>query len=353
MKQWCRTCILLFMVLLLCSGCSNSGSAPPPVDQTAVQRPPLRTAPVLQQETYRQIAGIGTAQARLEVEVAPEISGRVVGVHCEVGDEVRAGDVLVELDGESRRIAVEKKRAMVKKAFARLEKSDRDKIKADSLFSGGVLSGTEHEDATLDFTVSDADLQLARAELRAAEKEYRDTRITAPYDGVVALRSVEVGHFVTPGKRLLTLVDLTGITIRITVSELDVPLLSPDCPVRVTIDSLPAQSFDGHVKTIGLKAEDTSRSFPVEISVANPERRILPGMVARVTIRAARPHQILTVPHAAVSSVHGETVVHMVSDNGTSLRTVRLGSLLGDRVVVESGVAAGDRVALPATLPGS
>jgi len=335
------------LLLLLCTAC---GSADTAQQETAPAQPKLQTTAVLREDITRDIKGIGVVKARQEAELSAEISGRVIAVRRDIGDDVNADEIIVELESEDYQIAVEKKRAQLNKAQAQLKKSTRDKTKADSLFSDGVLSHTDHDSAALGATVSSADVQLARAELKAAEKDYRDTRVTAPYKGTIALRSIETGHYVTPGQSLLTLVDLSGVTIVINVSERDIPKISLNSPVNVTIDSLPAETFIGTVKTIALKTEQNSRSFPVEIQVENPDRRILPGMIARANIRSAKPEPLLTLPQRALSSTHGETTVLVMLDGTPVMRVVDLGEILGDRVIVRAGLEAGDLIVLPDTM---
>jgi membrane fusion protein (multidrug efflux system) len=335
------------LIMLLCTACGNN--APAKQENTPAERK-LQTTPVLLEDITRDIKGLGLVTARQEVELSAEIAGRVVTVHRDIGDEVKTGNVIVELESEDYQIMVEKRRAQLKKAQAQLKKSNRDKTKADTLFSDGVLSDTDHDAASLGAEVSSADVQLAQAELKAAEKDYRDTQITAPYNGTIALRSIETGHYITPGQCLLTLVDLSGVTIVINVSERDIPKISHTSPVRVTIDSLPGETFTGTVKTIALKAEATSRSFPVEVWVKNPGRRILPGMIARVDIRSARPEPLLTIPQKAVSSMHGETTVRIMLNGAPLMRVVDLGAILDDRVIVRAGLAAGDLLVLPDTM---
>jgi len=334
-------------LLVLCAACDNGTTT---VQETAPAQPAIKTAPVLREEIYEHISGMGVVHARQEVELSAEISGRIAVLHHGIGDEVRTGDVIVELESESRLIALEKKKAQFERARAQLDKSDRDKIKAEKLFKDGIVSDTDHDSATLGAAVSSADLQLARAELRAAEKEYRDTKITAPYSGTIALRAVEAGHFVTPGQCLLTLVDLSGVTIVINVAERDIAKISHASPASVLIDSLPGETFTGTVKTIARKADDNSRSFPVEVWVDNEHRRILPGMIARVSITSARAEPQLTIPHSAVASVHGETIVRIMIDGAPVMRAVDLGAVQGERVIVRSGLEEGQQVVLPDTL---
>jgi len=334
----------LLLMLLACAACGNSA---PDTQATAPVKPDYRTAPVLRENVFEDIQGMGVVHARQEADLSAEISARVVAVHHDIGDAVHAGDVIVELESESRLIDLEKKRAQLKKALAQFKKSQRDRTKADSLFAEGILSDTEHDSTALDAAVANADVQLARAELKAAEKEYRDTKITAPYNGTVALRSVETGHYVTPGQGLLTLVDLSAVKVVINVSERDIPKISPASAASVSIDSLPEETFTGTLQTIARKAEDTSRSFPVEIHVDNPKTRILPGMIARARIRSTRPELQLTIPRDAVASVHGDTTVKVIIDGAPVMRTVDLGTIQDDRVVVRAGLEEGQRVVLP------
>ncbi len=335
------------LIMLLCASCDNGASGK---QENVPTLPELKTVAVMLQDITQDIKGIGVVKARQEVELSTEISGRIIAVHRDIGDDVQAGDIIVELESEDHQITVDKKRAQLKKAQAQHKKSNRDKTKAASLFSDGVLSDTDHDDAMLGAAVSGADVQLARAELKAAEKDYRDTKITAPYNGTIALRSIETGHYVTPGQCLLTLVDLSGVTIVINVSERDIPKISHASPVSVSIDSLPGEIFTGTVKTIALKTEQTSRSFPVEVWVDNPDRSILPGMIARLNIRSARPEPLLTLPQRAVSSTHGETTVLVMLDGTPILRVIDLGAILDEHVIVRSGLEAGDLVVLPDTM---
>lgn len=334
-------------LLTLFLACASCGGGSPEPEKAAPEQAGYITAPVQLEDIHETIGGMGVVHARQEADLSAEISGRVAAVHYDIGERVRAGDVIVELESEGRLIALEKKRAQLEKALAQLKKSRRDKDKANRLFKDGILSDTEHDSADLDAAVSNADVQLARAELRAAEKEYRDTKITAPYDGTIALCPVETGHYVTPGQSLLTLVDLSAVKVLLNVSERDIPKITPACPVSISIDSLPGETFPGTLQTIARMAEDSSRSFPVEVLVDNADGRILPGMIARVNIRAAQPVKMLTVPRAAVASVHGDTTVRVMLDGTPVMRVVDLGIILEDRVVIRAGLEQGQQVVLP------
>ena len=345
--RWYRYgAIGVWAVVLCAGGCgSDSGAdAPPAVAQAAATRQEM--VPVVCRQEYPEVRGIGVVRARAEVGISPEIAGTVLQVHCEVGSRVANGDVLVELSSEAHRIAVARRRAEVRKAEARYRKSTRDMGKADSLFSGGVMSDSEHDDAGLDRDIAAAELALARSNLAAAEKDLRDTRLQAPFDGSIALKDVEVGDYVAPGTVVLTLVSIDAVKVVINVSEMDIPQVQPGDSVSIAIDSLGSELFAGSVHTIALKADETTRSFAVETIVDNPGHRILPGMVARVTIRSTEPVTRCMVPARAIRTVGETSYVRLAQDNGTLQREVRLGPPRGDQMIILEGLRSGERVLL-------
>ena len=148
------------------------------------------------QNIIDEVRAVGTVAAYQEVQISPEISGKIKKIHFHVGDNVGQGDLLLEIDDESRLISVQKKRALLKKAEAANQKARKDARKGGTLFKEGVISDSESDDIQLDRQISDSELNLARAELREAKKDLRDTKIRAPYAGRVALKNVEVGKLV-------------------------------------------------------------------------------------------------------------------------------------------------------------
>ena len=285
---------------------------------------------------------IGTVQAYQEVQISPEISGRIKKILLTVGDHVKHGDLLVEIDDETRQIALTQKKALLKKAEATRKKAVKDAQKGGSLFKQGVISDSESDDIELDNQIAGADLDLARADVMKAEKELRDTKILAPFDGTVALEDVEIGKMVTPGQNLLTLVDISQVKIVVTVSELDITKLSVGSHVEIVIDSLPGKPFTGTVATVGLKADDATRTYPVEIIVANTGELLLPGMISRVTIATKEPKEVIMIPRTAVRSEKGQMVTYVIHQGKVEQRRVHLGQEQGEQVIVAKGLEAGD-----------
>ena len=340
-------CVLtLSAVCVTFTGCGGTGPEEKGnsqnVTKTEGARTDYTTQKVVLQKVDDEVRAIGTVQAYQEVQISPEISGKIKKIHCSVGDRVKRGDLLVEIDDELRRIILRQKKALLKKAEATSKKARKDARKGITLFKEGVISDSESDDSELGEQVADAELDLARADVMRAEKELRDTKIVAPFDGKVALEDVEIGKMVTPGQDLLTLVDMTKVKILVTISELDIAKLSVGSVVEVVIDSLPDQHFSGKVETVGLKADDVTRTFPVEIVVLNEEENLLSGMVARVTISSKEPKGVIIIPKRAVRTVKGAMVAYVMNQEKVEQKRLYLGKEIGEQVIVEKGLVEGD-----------
>ncbi len=353
------SCLLcLFVVCFTFFGCGEGkpeeNSNLPSITKVEESTPNYETKKIVPQRITDEVRAIGTVQAYQEVQISPEISGKIKKILLTVGDHVKRGDFLVEIDDETRQIALTQKKALLKKAEATRKKALKDAQKGGSLFKQGVISDSESDDIKLDKQIADADLDLARADVMKAEKELRDTKIMAPFDGKVALEEVEIGKMVTPGQNLLTLVDLTRVKILVTISELDIAKISVGSEVEVVIDSFPERHFSGRVETVGLKADDATRTFPVEIVVLNEEENLLSGMVARVTITSKEPKEVIIIPKRVVRTEKGTMVAYVMNQGKVEQRRLYLGKEIGEQVIVEKGLVKGDTLIVSGKIdPGS
>ena len=257
------------------------------------------------------------------------------------------GEVLAETDDESRKITLQIKRSLLRKAEATKEKAQKDSKKNSRLFKEGVISDSDSDNTILEQQFADAELSLARSEVRAAEKELRDTKIKAPFNGKIALKNVELGKLVTPGQTIFTLVDIQKIKIVVHVSELDITKIETNNTATIVLESLGGEVFQGRVSTIGLKADEETRSFPVEIIVDNPQEKLLPGMVAAVSILSEKPKKLILIPQNAVHSLNNLKVVYIMEGNRVVSRTIQTSGMVNGLLAVEKGLAEGDMLIIP------
>jgi len=312
--------------------------------QAVNHKPSYKITKIGLQSITDEVRAVGTVLAYQEVQISPEISGKISKIHFDVGNSIKESDLLAEIDEESRLISVQKKGALLKRAEAAGKKARKDAQKGGTLFKEGVISDSESDDFLLDRQIAGAELNLARAELMAAEKELRDTKIRAPFDGKIALKNVELGKLVTPGQSIFTLVDIKRVKIIINISELDIAKISVGSPAEVVLDSLSGEIFSGKMETIGLKADDSTRTFPLEIVALNEQEKLLPGMVARVTVKSKAPKKGIIIPRAAVRTVKGIRIAYVMNSGQVEQRKIYLGAEMGEEVVVEKGLAEGDQL---------
>ena len=276
----------------------------------------------------------GIVQANTSVDVAFQVSGKIVSVGPDEGQTVRAGHEIAAVDPTDYRLALDQASAQADRAAR-----DRDRNRP-LLVSGGIAP------ADMDHLEAAARQGAAAADL--AKKRLADTRLAAPITGIVARRAIEVGSSVAPGQPAFTIVDLDPVRVHVGVPEADIGHITENVPASVRIPALDT-SFTGHVSLIGVVADPTTRSYTVEISVPNPARRLRAGMVAEATITTGRTRDVLMVPASAVvhdAGVDGTTVVYVVDRDASRVhaRRVTTGVGLGDSLEIAAGLSAGDRV---------
>jgi len=335
---------IMSLAVILSAGCGSRNAEAEKNIENKETMPVYETVEIKSEEIYEKIEQMGIVKAFREVQVSPEISGKIKKINCEIGDKVFKGAVLLELDDEEKIITLKKKKALLKKAEATTKKVDRDIKKADALFKDGVISDSEYDGSSLNSTISMADFELAAAELMSAEKALRDTKLTAPFDGKIAAKEAEVGDIATMGQMLLSLVDITRVKINVDVSEFDAAKILQEDEAIITVDSLPGMFFEGKVNTVGLKADDATRTYPVEIVVSNEKENLLPGMVARAVIKSSKLRKVITLPKAAVKEVGTQNTVTLLKESIPVQKVVEIEKMIGDKVIVRSGLKPGDMV---------
>ena len=186
--------------------------------------------------------------------------------------------------------------------------------------------------------------------------------IRAPFAGRLGLRNVDIGQYVAVGTSLVTLQQLDPIYADFPVPEEALRSLAVGQAVSMTVDAIPGRTFEGKIEAIDARVSAESRNVTARAVFANPDRKLLPGMFANLTVTTGQPASVLTVPRTAiVYSLYGDNVFVVkaaphareqggVSDNGgpsgliVERRFVRLGAARGERIAIEEGLRAGERV---------
>jgi RND family efflux transporter MFP subunit len=287
---------------------------------------------VTKQPLSDQISVVGTIHAYNDVTVLSETQGRIVKVNVEVGNAVKAGTVLVEVDSEL-------KEAAYKAARVAYEKAQKDLARYEALYKEHSIPDSQIEQARWSYQTTEAQYTVARRQLD-------DTKITSPIAGVVTSRPVNLGQMVMgapQATQIANIVDLSKLKAKVSVAESDVFKLRKGDPVDITTDIFPGTILAGTLSTISSKC-DEAHTYPVEVLVADPQHLLKAGMFARITFRPEASSPVLIVPRQAIIGSMQSARLFVVKDSVASLRSVVTLKQVGTQVAIASGVNEGDIV---------
>ncbi len=364
--QWSRTFAKWIAVLVVLAGAVYWLRFRPVLVQTV----PVRSGPIVS-----EIIGTGTLEARVSTTISPKISGRITVVSADQGDTVAEGDLLVELDAAELQQQVEIAEANVAAAQAAIVRLSADKERAtvvldqtqrtsrrfENLLERSATSQEEFERATEAMSVAVADVARAEAAitegqkvLLAAEKTLQyhrarleDTRIVAPFGGLITARHRESGDVVVPGSSILTLISTDVLWISAWVDETEMSTVAKDQPARIVFRSQPDRSYPGTVVRLANESDRETREFVVDVQAnALPDQWAV-GQRAEVYLETGRKSDAIQIDAASlVPAENGHAV--FVNDSGVArLRPVTLGLRGRDTVEVIEGLSETDQVVMP------
>jgi HlyD family secretion protein len=302
----------------------------------------------------------GTVKARFRSRLGIERAGRVDRIPLREGARARRGEVLVQLETstaltqlEAARRDLETQRAMLESARAAATQAQRDfdrtqRLRASDLVSDAQMdqARTATDGAQADLHAAQARAERAAAAVRLAQDELEHLRVTAPFDGVIAQRLVEVGESVVPGQPVIELVDPGRLYVSAPIDEMDSGRLREGLPARITLDPYPGQAWQGtlaRVFPVVNDAKEQNRTLEVEVELpldpGKPTPR--PGTSADVEIVLDRREGVLRIPSFAV--IEGKRVL-LVQNGRTVSRDITIGLKNWEWTEVKSGLQEGDPV---------
>ena len=298
---------------------------PPPVQVTAEQ--------VTAGEIPHSVDAIGSLEAVRQVTISPEVNGRITALHFTPGNEVKAGAPLLQLNDGPEQGDLQRLRAQAKLARINLERSQKLLPLAIS------QSDIDSQQATLDATEGD----IARTEALIAQKSIR-----APFNGQLGVQRVHLGDYVNAGTPLITLTDLNSLYLNMTLPEQWHGRLRMGQEVLFSVDALPKQQFKAKIIAIEPQVGVDTRAIKLQAQLDNPKRLLTPGMFARAALQMEPEANVVSVPAIAIDySIHGDSVYTISKKEDRTLvsRTlVQTDGHHGDRVIVRSGLKAGDTI---------
>jgi len=297
--------------------------------------------------------GVVRPMVGAEVKVGSRVSGVVTRLRANIGDHVRAGEVIAEIDDAEFRARLVQNEASLAKARAEAELARTNLERMETMVEREFVSRQQVDVAENALQVALAQEKLAEANLESARIQLSYTRITAPVSGVVASVATQEGETVAASfaaPTFLNIIDLDRLEVQAYVDETDIGRIQEGQAARFSVDSYPAEEFEGVVTAIYPKAviQDNVVNYVVTVEITDRKGQTLrPEMTAAVTIVLEPRADVLAVPAAAVGRDRAERFVTVLEGGAPVRRTVRVGWTQGGWTEITEGLAEGEQVLLP------
>ncbi|MCE1115027.1 MULTISPECIES: efflux RND transporter periplasmic adaptor subunit [Pseudomonas] len=346
-----RMLIMLAVVLLivLILGGIKAFSIYKQVQMFSQPKPPVSVAAAQAElrQWQQRLPAVGSLKAYQGVELSLEVAGTVKSLHFESGQQVKAGQLLLQLDHDQ-------ETALLGTAQADLNLAKVDFGRGSQLVGDSAISRGEYDRLTTQYRRNQAVVDQLKASL--AKKS-----ISAPFSGTIGIRQVDVGAYLASGTVIATLQDLSSLYVDFNVPEQALPQLSLGQQVLVQVAAYPGQTFPASLSAINPKVEESTRNLLARATLANPDGKLLPGMFASLQLLLPNPQPQVVVPENAITfTLYGNSVYVITpkkaadgqpapaADGQPQLiaeqRTVQTGERRDGWVVVNKGLQAGDQV---------
>ena len=324
MTGFVRTLVLISLVAL---GACNNGIGEVSTD---TDRTPVRVITARERAAPRVLHLSGTVEANREVKAGFKIGGKIRSLAFEEGQLVRKGALLAQLDSTE---LLEQKR----KAEEQENKARRDLDRMEKLHRKGTVPLSSFQDATSVHVSAEAELNIVKERLDNCE-------VRSPFTGRITRKLSEVGEVVGPGMPIAVLTEMDPVLVKAAVPDHLLPEIQPGQPARVELDHRPPVRFQGKVTRLEASADPLSRTFHIEIRLANPGERLRPGLIVRVQVVVDPNHRGIVVPLDAILDFGSDPSVFVVLDGMAYKRTIRMGAVKGPEVELLQGLESGELV---------
>jgi multidrug efflux system membrane fusion protein len=328
-----------------------SGPAPQTARPAAPARPVL-AATVAQRPMPVLIDAIGHVEAQSSVVIRSRIDGVIARVWVEDGQEVKAGDLLVTLDDRQARSLLDQAEGNLIRDRAQLENARRNLARIEPLARAGAMSKQLLDEAIGNVAALEGTVKADEALVESYRVQFSYTQIRAPISGRIGTIGSRLGSSIRAADTtaLVTINQLDPIYVNFAVPQRDLAALQDAMaagavPVRVAIPGREGQALEGRVAYIDNTIDMASGTLAVRATVANPARHLWPGQFVNVTATLRVDPAAIVVPAEALQTGQDGTFVFVIkSDLTVSARPVVVDRTMGDDAVIQSGLAAGERV---------
>ncbi len=285
------------------------------------------------------LSAVGNLSAVQGTDVNSQVPGQVVGVYFQSGQDVKKGDVLIQLND-----AIDQQTLKTQQAQLNFIQADYNRKK--KLAQQKVIAQSELDQST-------TQLKQAQAAVASADLSIAFKKIKAPFNGRLGIGQVSVGQYISPGQPLVPLQQMDPLYVDFALPEQQFKFLYRNQPVQITVQAYPKDVFDGKVFALNARSDPNTHTLSVRGLIPNPQTHLYPGMFAEVKVLLPTQQAVVTVPQTAISySLHGDSVYVVINDKDkqgkvthhVEQRFVTVGERKDSQVAILNGLQAGDEV---------
>ena len=311
-------------------------------------------------EIRERLTLTGSLKPKEVVDVNPKVTGRIERIHFLVGDRVRSGALVAEIEDDELEQQVMRSeashavsRANVSARRAELANAKADLERAKLLFDEDLLSPQEYQQSQTSLEVMESQVELAEAQSQQSQAELNEfrirlesTKVYAPMAGVVSARYVDPGALVAPNNAILQIVNLSTMVTQGNVPERNIGKLSVGNSAEVVVDAIPGRDFEGRVARIAPVLDAATRSAVIEIDIANADMALKAEMFARIALDLGTMREATLIPRDGLVYRGQQPGVYIVEGDSTQpiFRVIETGMSRDDQVEVLANLDSGTRI---------
>jgi RND family efflux transporter MFP subunit len=322
------------------------GCRTPEADLAAEAKPrTVRVETVVNRNLPVTVHSVGRLCPNREVVLSAQVPGILQDYDADVGLRVAAGLPLAKLDAADYILAVSEAEANLLAARVKGVATENNFNRAKSLLPAHVITPERYDQCEAEYKASAALVAQLETVMSLAKRRLKKTVISAPFEGHVTARFVEIGQNVAVGDPVMRLADMKTMRVKIYISELDYVHVDKDDPTTVSVEAFSQAAMTGRVDKIGIQADARTNTFEVEILVDNPDFNLKAGLTARVVIQTKVIRDAVMIPQESVLYRENRKEVFVVEGDHTAVaREVQLGRSKGSNVRILKGLIPGDRL---------
>ncbi len=300
----------------------------------------------------------GYVVAQRKAAVASKGTGKLIYLGVVEGDQVKKDQIIARLEDNDIKAQLDQARANLKLAQADLKDAENFYKRQKELLSKGLISQQEYETSEARYNRTLATIDLAKAQVIAAEVALENTLIRSPFNGTVLTKNADVGEIVSPfgasinsRAAVVTMADMTSLQVEADVSESNIEKIKMNQECEIFLDAYPEIMYPGFVAKIVPTADRSKATVLVKVGFREYDSRVLPEMSAKVTFLSPKTDkvqedlkQIIVIPSSSIVTRKGKEVVFRIKDDKAEEVIIKLGRKFGDNIEVLSGLTAGEEI---------